>query len=119
VRALAEHYFDVDVRDVLPLIRVPTLVLDREGDNGVAAGCAYLAEHIAGARHVVLAGSDRVMFGGGDSVAVLREIKTFLDAAWSRHTRDTHAHPRGIPSPGAIAPYGSEPNPPAPTVSEP
>lgn len=88
VRALAQRYFDVDVRDVLPRIRAPTLVLDDGGEIGVTSGCRYFSEHIADARRVVVPGSDSVMFGGGTSEPVVREIKTFLDAAWTRHTAD-------------------------------
>jgi DNA-binding SARP family transcriptional activator/pimeloyl-ACP methyl ester carboxylesterase len=99
VRALAEHYFDVDVRDALPLVRVPTLVLDREDDYGVAAGCTYLAEHIAGARHVALPGSDRVMFGGGDLESVAREIEAFLESAWERHRGRSRSGDRSVTGP--------------------
>jgi DNA-binding SARP family transcriptional activator/pimeloyl-ACP methyl ester carboxylesterase len=82
VRALEQHYFDVDVRDALPLIRVPTLVLNREGDVDATAGAKYLAENIADARHVVLPGADHVMFAAGNFEPIVAEIKTFLDAAW-------------------------------------
>lgn len=82
VRALEQHYFRVDVRDALPLVRVPTLVLNREGDDGAAAGSRYLADHIAGARHVVLPGADHVMFAAGDFEPIVNEIKSFLDSAW-------------------------------------
>src|SRR5262249_41356936 len=52
---------DVDVCDILPLIRVPTLVLHRTGvDQGWAtlASSRYLAEHIPTARFVELPGRD-------------------------------------------------------------
>jgi hypothetical protein len=49
---------DIDVRHVLPSIRVPTLVVNRSGDDsGLLAGSRYLADHIAGARHVELPGN--------------------------------------------------------------
>ena len=86
VREFEQQQFDVDVRDALPHIRVPTLVLNREGDNGATAGCRYLAEHIAGARHVVLPGADHVMFAAGDVEPIVREINDFLDTAWAHHT---------------------------------
>lgn len=86
VRSLSQHYFDVDVRGALPLIRVPTLVLSREGEDGGTAGCRYLAEHIRGARHVVVPGSDRLIWAGGDSEEVVQTIKAFLDRAWKNDT---------------------------------
>jgi len=50
---------DVDVCDVLSLIRVPTLVMHRRDGGGwdVRSG-RYLAEHIPGARLIELAGAD-------------------------------------------------------------
>jgi DNA-binding SARP family transcriptional activator/pimeloyl-ACP methyl ester carboxylesterase len=88
VRALARQYLEVDVRAALPLVSVPTLVLNREGDDGAAAGSRYLAEHIPDARHVVLPGTDHVMFAAGDFGPIVQEIRGFLDAAWERHTCD-------------------------------
>ena len=86
VDALAQQQFAVDVRDKLPLIRVPTLVLNREGDDRAASECTYLSEHIAGARHVVFPGADHVMFTAGDFEPLLDEIKGFLDEAWERES---------------------------------
>jgi pimeloyl-ACP methyl ester carboxylesterase len=50
---------DVDISDVLPLIRVPTLVMQRK-DLAVVdiRNARYLAEHIPGARLVELPGRD-------------------------------------------------------------
>jgi DNA-binding SARP family transcriptional activator/pimeloyl-ACP methyl ester carboxylesterase len=102
VRALAQHYFEVDVRDVLRRIRVPTLVLCRAEEDSVAAQCRYLAEHIAGARCVFVPGSDRVMWGAGDSEPIVREIRGFLDEAWKQHlTAPQNRRPRSL-SPGAL-----------------
>jgi class 3 adenylate cyclase len=50
---------DVDVCEVLPLIRVPTLVMHRkEGGGWDVRSSRYLAQHIAGARLVELSGAD-------------------------------------------------------------
>jgi class 3 adenylate cyclase len=51
--------FDVDVRDVLPAITVPTLVVHTGGNRmyRVEHG-RFLAEHIAGARYLELPGED-------------------------------------------------------------
>lgn len=88
VREFEQQQFEVDVRDALPLVHVPTLVLNRDGDNGATAGCRYLAEHIEGARHVILPGADHVMFAAGDFEPIAREINGFLDSAWAQHSND-------------------------------
>jgi class 3 adenylate cyclase len=65
---------DVDVRDVLPLIRVPTLVLHRER---FARSGRYLAERIPGARLVEVPGRDLgPMFG--DQERLFKELEAFL-----------------------------------------
>lgn len=67
-----------DVRDVLPSIRVPTLVMHRRDDSMLdVEHSRYLARHIPGARLVELEGSDS-LFSVGDSEAILGEIEEFL-----------------------------------------
>jgi len=74
---------EIDVRDVLPAIRVPTLVLNREGEHPfIRQGSAYLAQHIAGARYVELPGSSHAPFAG-DSESYARAIEGFLQEAWA------------------------------------
>ena len=74
---------EIDVRDVLPAIRVPTLVLNREGEHPfIRQGSAYLAQHIAGARYVELPGSSHAPFAG-DSESYVRAIEGFLQEAWA------------------------------------
>jgi class 3 adenylate cyclase len=52
-----------DVRDVLPLIRVPTLVMRRRDDTRVDRRHAeYVRDHVPGARLVELPGSESVLF---------------------------------------------------------
>ena len=54
---------ETDVRDILPLIRVPTLVTRREGDHRVDRRHAeYVRDHVPGARLVELPGSESVIF---------------------------------------------------------
>ena len=53
---------DVDVRNVLPLIQVPTLVLHKEGD-GVDEG-RYVADRIPGATFIELPGAEHSAFIG-------------------------------------------------------
>ncbi len=75
-----------DVRDILPSIRVPTLVLHRREATGIDVRHShYLAEHIPGARLMLLPGADTLLpTRGGD--AVLEEIEEFLTGA--RHARE-------------------------------
>ena len=67
---------EVDVRDILPLVRVPALVLHRSGDHclRVEEG-RYLASRIPGARFVELPGSDHLPFVG-DQDAMLAGDRT-------------------------------------------
>ena len=69
---------DIDVRDVAPAIRVPTLILHSTGDQvcHVENG-RFLARTIPGARFVELPGSDHVMYGELADLA-LAEIREFL-----------------------------------------
>jgi class 3 adenylate cyclase len=69
--ALLRMNTNIDVRAVLPSVRVPTLVLHRSDDLFVARGHgAYLAERIAGARFAELPGVDHWPWAG-DSDGVL------------------------------------------------
>ncbi|MFN2640968.1 MAG: alpha/beta fold hydrolase [Actinomycetota bacterium] len=74
-------FLDIDVRDVLPAVHVPTLVMHRRGDRVVNRRAGkWLADHIAGARFVELAGRDHVVYAG-DQDAMLDEIQEFLTGA--------------------------------------
>jgi pimeloyl-ACP methyl ester carboxylesterase/DNA-binding winged helix-turn-helix (wHTH) protein len=76
--ALTRMNAEIDVRHVLPTIRVPTLVLHRSDDRCLLlAEGQYLAERIPGARFVELAGADHLPFVG-DQDAVLEQIQAFL-----------------------------------------
>jgi class 3 adenylate cyclase len=80
--AYARLNMEIDVRHVLDAIRVPTLILNRVGDQqSVVGGSRYLAERIAGARHVELPGSDHAIFAG-DPESPLQEIEAFLTEVW-------------------------------------
>jgi class 3 adenylate cyclase len=68
----------IDVRSILPTIRVPTLVLQRMEDSYRDPGHAtYLAEHIPGAKLVGLAGVDHLPYVA-DADSVLDEVEEFL-----------------------------------------
>jgi pimeloyl-ACP methyl ester carboxylesterase len=69
-----------DVRDVLPLVQAPTLVLHRTGDldANVAEG-RYIAGRIPGAKFVELPGDDHIPLVNPDQV--LDEVEEFLTGA--------------------------------------
>jgi pimeloyl-ACP methyl ester carboxylesterase len=78
VQQIFEMFLDIDVRAVLPTIRVPTLVLHRRGDRVVNRRAGEeLAAQIPGARYVELPGIDHLPWAG-DSESVLGEIEEFL-----------------------------------------
>jgi len=68
-----------DVRDVLPLISCPTLVVVRERDENAPAS-RYLAEHIPGARYVELPGEEHFFWveSAADQDVIIDEIEEFL-----------------------------------------
>jgi len=78
--ALTKMNSEIDVRDVLPSIRVPTLVIHRKGDLclRVEEG-RYLASRIAGAKYVELGGVDHLPFVG-DQDEILDEIERFVSS---------------------------------------
>ena len=69
----------IDVRDALPAIRVPTLVIQRQGDR-VTPAChgRYLAAHIAHARYLEQPGDHLLWLG--DTDAMLAEIEKTVTA---------------------------------------
>ncbi len=53
--ALVRMNAEIDLRHVLPAIRVPTLIVHNSGDRTISVGCGrYLAERIPGAKYVEL-----------------------------------------------------------------
>jgi len=76
--ALYRMNIEIDVRHVLPTIRVPTLMLHRAGDRLMHSGGArYIAGQIPGARYVEQPGTDHIPWLG-DANAVVGEIQEFL-----------------------------------------
>jgi pimeloyl-ACP methyl ester carboxylesterase len=68
----------LDVRDVLPTVQVPTLIIHRtENEFFAATHSRYFARHIEGARLVELPGDDHLMYIG-DTDAILGEIEVFV-----------------------------------------
>lgn len=79
--ALTRMNADIDVRAVLPSIRVPTLVVHRTGDQCLLVDEGrFLASRIPGARFVEQPGADHLPFVG-DQEAVLGEVERFLAMA--------------------------------------
>jgi DNA-binding winged helix-turn-helix (wHTH) protein/pimeloyl-ACP methyl ester carboxylesterase len=76
--ALTQMNAEIDVRQVLPSIHVPTLVIHRAEDQclKVEEG-RYVAERIPGAKYVELAGQDHLPFVG-DQDSILDEMEEFL-----------------------------------------
>jgi pimeloyl-ACP methyl ester carboxylesterase len=68
--------FEIDVRDILPSVRVPTLVIRQEGDHFPRRAQRYLADQIPDARYVELPGSDH--FAWREEDGVTQEIQEFL-----------------------------------------
>jgi pimeloyl-ACP methyl ester carboxylesterase len=84
-RALWSVGFYADVRDVLPSIQVPTLVIQRRESLWVRVGHGrYLGEHIPDAKYVEIDGADVMPFTE-NADEVLEEIEEFLTG--ERHDR--------------------------------
>jgi pimeloyl-ACP methyl ester carboxylesterase len=76
--ALLKMNTQADIRNVLPAVRVPTLVMNRVDDRDVNVGEArYIAARIPGAKLVELPGADHTLWVG-DVEPLLDEIEEFL-----------------------------------------
>ena len=77
--ALTTMNAEIDIRQVLPAIRVPTLILHRVDDRCLTIEEGrFVAAHIPGATLVELPGEDHLPFVG-DQDAVLNAIERFLE----------------------------------------
>jgi pimeloyl-ACP methyl ester carboxylesterase/DNA-binding CsgD family transcriptional regulator len=86
--ALARMNTEIDIRHILPAIRVPTLIVHRTGDLDIDVnGARYMAERIPGAKYVELPGDDHLAFAG-DQNAILDEIQQFLTGVRPAHDAD-------------------------------
>lgn len=78
VPVVLQAFAQMDVRDRLPQLHVPALVVQRQGDRVVREGAArYLAEHIPGAELLLLPGDDHLIWCG-DTDAVLTPVERFV-----------------------------------------
>jgi len=77
-KAIVRLIYESDVRDVLPAIRVPTLVIHRSDATGFRAEHGrYIADHIPGSTYVELPGADNLIWAG-DQDAIVAEIQDFV-----------------------------------------
>jgi pimeloyl-ACP methyl ester carboxylesterase/DNA-binding winged helix-turn-helix (wHTH) protein len=76
--ALTKMNAEIDVRNVLPSIRVPTLVIHRTGDACLKVeGGRYVASRIPNSQYVELGGIDHLPFVG-DQTEILDAIEEFV-----------------------------------------
>ena len=87
--ALTQMNAEIDVRNVLPSIRVPSLIIHRREDQclKVEEG-RFVADRIPGAKFVELPGDDHLPFVG-DQDAILDEVEEFLTGVRHRPEPDT------------------------------
>ena len=87
-RAIVGWIFGSDVREFLPTIRVPTLVIQHpEGRTFPPALGRYLAEHIPGAKYLELPGPDQLIWAG-DQARTVAEIQEFITGVRPMHPTD-------------------------------
>lgn len=78
-RVMYRWVTELDVRDVLPLVRIPTLVIGRtKARHHRMEFSRYLADHIPGALLLELPGADTFPFVAGDYETILDEIEEFF-----------------------------------------
>ena len=82
-----QSFTSVDVRSVLPTIRVPTLVCLQGPSIGASQVREYVAEHIDGTQTVTLAGEDSLFFAG-DCGPLLDAIEGFVTGELPTHATD-------------------------------
>jgi class 3 adenylate cyclase/esterase/lipase len=76
--SLAQMFIDIDVRDVVPTVHSPTLILHRRHDRLVnVRNGRWLAEHMPNARLVELPGNDHILWFENPELA-LGEVQEFL-----------------------------------------
>jgi len=79
VTALMRMNSQIDISDILPAVRVPTLVIHRTGDKTVSMeGGRDMAAKIPGARLVELPGIDHLFYVGENADEISDAIEEFL-----------------------------------------
>jgi len=87
-RTTIEATFRIDVRQVLPMLSVPTLVIHAKDDPVPVQGGRYLADHIPGARMIEVEGKDHAPWFT-DPDGITSAIEEFLN----RNARGTGVDP--------------------------
>ena len=86
--AESKMFSELDLRDTLPSIAAPTLVLRRKDDEVTAASSArFLAEHVQRGEFVEIAGRDSLPWIG-DQQPVLEAVQRFMGAERSAPVSD-------------------------------
>jgi pimeloyl-ACP methyl ester carboxylesterase len=81
---IVRQLLNTDIRDVLPRVDVPTLVLHRDDDRAIdVANAHYLAKTVPKSDLVILPGEDTVLWAG-DVDAVAEAIDAWLPTAEAR-----------------------------------
>jgi class 3 adenylate cyclase len=84
--ALSRMNYEIDIRHILPAIRVPTLILHATGDLTTNVGASrYMAERIPEAKLVELPSTDHLPWAA-DADAIVDEIEEFVTG--ERHVRE-------------------------------
>jgi class 3 adenylate cyclase len=80
--ALVRMNMEIDIREILATIRVPTLVLHRTGDrSNPVAGARYIASQIPGAKYFEVPGEDHALWVGewvGEADELIDVAEEFL-----------------------------------------
>ena len=86
--AFARMAFDIDVRHVAPVIKVPTLIFHAVGDQVChVENARFLARTIPGARYIEVAGADHLPWGQ-DADRFIGELHQFLTGERERPVPD-------------------------------
>lgn len=88
MRGLSLINREIDVRDVVPSVQAPTLVVHGARDHLPVEGGRWLADHIAGARMLELPGARHLPLGE-DLERTVTEIKSFLEGVWESDAPDS------------------------------
>ena len=87
---------EIDVRNVLPAVHAPTMIIHRTGDRVSEVGHArYMAQQIAGAKLVELPGIDHAYWLDGGKV-ILDQIEQFLTGGLHAHEVGADARDRAV-----------------------
>jgi pimeloyl-ACP methyl ester carboxylesterase/class 3 adenylate cyclase len=83
LEALYRMNREIDIRDVLPTVRVPALVMHGSEDQVVPVEVGrYTAQRLRAARFVELPGVGHLALGGGPAHRIQVEIERFLSEVW-------------------------------------